>query len=81
MLRMLQKIVWGGTDNPDQSWITDLNSREIVTLAPFLFFVFWIGLGPQPFLDLMHTSVTQLLHHFDAHQVQQAVAAAGAIVH
>jgi NADH-quinone oxidoreductase subunit M len=81
MLRMLQKIVWGGTDNPDQSWITDLNSREIVTLAPFLFFVFWIGLGPQPFLDLMHTSVTQLLHNFDAHQAQQAVAAAGALVH
>ncbi len=80
MLRMLQKIIWGGTDNPDQSWITDLNSREIVTLAPFLFFVFWIGLGPQPFLDLIHTSVTQLLQQFDAHQAQ-AVAAAGSILH
>ncbi len=66
MLRMLQKIVWGGTDNPDQSWITDLNVREIVTLAPFLLFVFWIGLGPQPFLDLMHTSVTELLQQFHA---------------
>ncbi|MGW8193170.1 MAG: complex I subunit 4 family protein, partial [Desulforhopalus sp.] len=22
MLRMLQKIIWGGTNNPDQSWIT-----------------------------------------------------------
>jgi NADH-quinone oxidoreductase subunit M len=80
MLRMLQKIVWGGTDNPDQSWITDLNSREIVTLAPFLFFVFWIGLGPQPFLDLIHTSVTQLLQQFDVHQAQ-IVAAAGSISH
>ncbi len=80
MLRMLQKIIWGGTDNPDQSWITDLNTREIVTLAPFLFFVFWIGLGPQPFLDLMHTSVTQLLQHFDAHQAQ-VVAAAVSILH
>ena len=68
MLRMLQKIIWGGTDNPDQSWITDLNVREIVTLAPFLFFVFWIGLGPQPFIDFMHTSVTDLLQHFHAHQ-------------
>ncbi|MFW2366222.1 MAG: NADH-quinone oxidoreductase subunit M [Desulforhopalus sp.] len=80
MLRMLQKIIWGGTDNPDQSWITDINVREIVTLAPFLFFVFWIGLGPQPFLDLMHTSVTQLLQQFDAHQAQ-VVAAAGSIIH
>ena len=80
MLRMLQKIIWGGTNNPDQSWITDLNAREIVTLAPFLFFVFWIGLGPQPFIDLMHTSVTQLLQQYDAHHATQAIAAAGAVL-
>ncbi len=79
MLRMLQKIIWGGTKNADQSWITDLNGREIVVLAPFLFFVFWIGLGPQPFIDLMHTSVTQLLQQFDAHQAQ-SVAAAGSLL-
>ena len=75
MLRMLQKIIWGGTDNPDQSWLTDLNRREIVTLAPFLFFVFWIGLGPQPFLAMMHSSVVNLLDQF--HAYQQAIAAAG----
>lgn len=75
MLRMLQKIIWGGTDNPDQSWISDLNLREIVTLAPFLFFVFWIGLGPQPFLDLIHTSVMQLLDQFHAYQANTVAAA------
>jgi NADH-quinone oxidoreductase subunit M len=80
MLRMLQKIVWGGTQNPDQSWITDLNGREIITLAPFLLFVFWIGLGPQPFLDLIHTSVSQLLHEFHAHNAQ-ALAAGGSVFH
>ncbi len=82
MLRMLQKIAWGGTDNPDQSWLKelDLNTREIVTLAPFLFFVFWIGLGPQPFLDLIHTSVAELLQQFDIHHAK-AIAAAGSILH
>jgi NADH-quinone oxidoreductase subunit M len=75
MLRMLQKIIWGGTSNPDQSWLTDLNSREIITLAPFLFFVFWIGLGPQPFLAMMHSSVVNLLDQF--HVYQQAITAAG----
>ena len=74
MLRMLQKIVWGGTDNPDQSSLTDLNSREILTLAPFLVFVFWIGLAPQPFIDLMRTSVTDLLSHL---QVYKTHAVAG----
>ncbi|MBA3005694.1 MAG: NADH-quinone oxidoreductase subunit M [Proteobacteria bacterium] len=80
MLRMLQKIVWGGTDNPDQSWLKDLNLREIIILCPFLFFVFWIGLGPQPFIDLMHISVVNLLDQFHAHQ-GQAVAAAELILH
>jgi len=80
MLRMLQKIVWGGTDNPDQSWIKDLNMREIVTLAPFLFFVFWIGLGPQPFINLMHSSIVQLLEQFHAHHAE-TVAAVSMILH
>ncbi len=73
MLRMLQKIVWGGTDNPDQSWISDLNIREIVTLAPFLFFVFWIGLGAQPFIDLIHVSVENLLSNYHGFHSQVAV--------
>ncbi|WP_243360237.1 NADH-quinone oxidoreductase subunit M [Fundidesulfovibrio terrae] len=61
MLRMLQRVIWGGTDNPDQSALTDLNLREIVTLAPLLMFVFWIGLSPEPFMDVMHASVTNLI--------------------
>jgi NADH-quinone oxidoreductase subunit M len=61
MLRLLQRVVWGRATNPDQSHLKDLNLREIVTLAPFLLFVFWIGLGPQPFIDMMHTSVVSLL--------------------
>jgi NADH-quinone oxidoreductase subunit M len=73
MLRMLQKVVWGGTDNPDQSYLTDLDAREIAILAPFLLFVFWIGLGPQPFIDLMHTSVQHLLEQFHGWQEQHQV--------
>jgi NADH-quinone oxidoreductase subunit M len=80
MLRMLQKIVWGGTNNPDQSWLTDLNMREIVTLAPFLFFVFWIGLGPQSFIHLMHSSVTNLMAQFHAYH-GHVIAATGMVLH
>jgi NADH-quinone oxidoreductase subunit M len=61
MLRMLQKVVWGGTNNPDQSYLSDLNVREIITLAPLLLFVLWIGLNPGPFMDVMHTSVSNLV--------------------
>jgi len=70
MLRMLQRVVWGGTNNPDQSYLSDLNVREIITLTPFLLFVFWIGLHPQPFLDLMDTSVVTLLEQLNNWQQQ-----------
>jgi NADH-quinone oxidoreductase subunit M len=73
MLRMLQKVIWGGVDNPKHSLI-DLNTREIVTLAPFLLFVFWIGLGPEPFLSIMHTSVAHLITQVDAATKASAVA-------
>ncbi len=71
MLRMLQKIVWGGTNNPDQSYLSDLNGREIITLAPLLLFVFWIGLNPAPFMDVMHASVSHLIEQVNIVNVGQ----------
>ena len=61
MLRMLQKLAYGGTRNPDHSQLSDLGLREVVTLAPLLVFVFWIGLHPAPFTNVMHASVQHLL--------------------
>jgi NADH-quinone oxidoreductase subunit M len=61
MLRLLQQVAYGGVRNPDHSGLKDLDLREIVTLAPLLIFVFWIGLHPQPFLRVMHTSLQHVL--------------------
>lgn len=61
MFRMLQRVAYGGTQNPDHSRVPDLGLREIVTLAPLLIFVFWIGLHPEPFMRVMHASVAHLL--------------------
>lgn len=74
MLRMLQKVIWGGANNPDQSYLTDLNTREIVTLAPFLLFVLWIGLGPKPFLAMIDVSVVELLADLAAHKSEMLAA-------
>jgi len=61
MLRMLQKVAYGGTKNPTHSHLQDLGFREIATLVPLLVFVFWIGLHPEPFTRVMHASVQHLL--------------------
>ena len=66
MLRMLQRIIWGGTNNPDTSYLTDLNVREILTLAVLVGFVLWIGLAPAAFMNVFHTSVSHLLGQFQA---------------
>jgi len=75
MLRMLQKVAYGGTNNPDHSQLKDLGLREVVTLAPLLAFVFWIGLHPEPFTRVMHASVQHLLEQ--SHPAAGLVAATG----
>src|SRR5688500_14849239 len=41
--------------------IRDLNWREILTITPLLIFIFWIGLYPAPFFDLMAPAVDKLV--------------------
>jgi NADH-quinone oxidoreductase subunit M len=41
----------------------DMNLREIVTLVPLLIFIFWIGLYPSPFFNLMEASVAKLVEN------------------
>jgi NADH-quinone oxidoreductase subunit M len=41
--------------------LRDLSWREIVTVVPLLVFIFWIGLYPKPFFELMAPAVTKLL--------------------
>jgi NADH-quinone oxidoreductase subunit M len=73
MLRLLQKMVWADSDghahhNDEQSghMLTDLNFREVVTLLVLAVFVFWIGLHPTPLLDIMDTSVSNLIQQVEA---------------
>jgi NADH-quinone oxidoreductase subunit M len=60
MLYMFQKMFLGPLDKDENQKLKDLNVREIVTLVPLLVFIFWIGLYPKPFFDLMAPAVDQL---------------------
>lgn len=71
-LRMVQKLAWGGVNNPKHHALADLNFREIAMFAPLVVFVFWIGLQPAPFVKIMHASVLNVLQQ--ANQVAAGVA-------
>ena len=71
ILFMFQKMFLGPVTKDENRNLKDLNWREIVTLVPLLILIFWIGIYPKPFFDLMAPAVDQLVAAI------QAAAAAG----
>ena len=61
MLYFFQKLFLGPVDKEENRKLLDLNWREILVLVPLLIFIFWIGLYPSPFFNLMAASVEKLV--------------------
>jgi len=61
ILFMFQKLFLGPVTKDENRNLPDLNWREIVTLAPLIVLIFWIGLYPKPFFDLMGPTVNHLV--------------------
>jgi NADH-quinone oxidoreductase subunit M len=61
LLVMFEKIFLGPVTNEENLHLAEINGREIVTLLPILVVVFWIGLYPKFFFDLMNPTVENLL--------------------
>ena len=60
---MVKRVAFGDIKNPQVSQMSDINSREYAILAVLAVFVLFMGVYPQPFTEVMHVSVQQLLEH------------------
>jgi NADH-quinone oxidoreductase subunit M len=66
MLYMFQKMFLGPVTHEENRGLKDINAREIAILAVVLIFIFWIGLYPQPFFNLMAPAVEKLTNGLQA---------------
>ena len=60
MLRMFQGTMFGTQTNYTKN-MTDLNMTEKLALLPLIVMVFWIGLYPATFIEVIEPSVQQLI--------------------
>ena len=60
LLTMFEKVFLGSITVEENKSLKDLSVREIITLTPLIFLIFWIGLYPAPFYALMNPTVEKL---------------------
>lgn len=63
LLWMFQRVFMGPLDKEENKRLRDVNGRELAIFIAFLIFIVWIGIYPQPYFNLMDTSVGDLVDH------------------
>ena len=66
MLWLYRRVIFGELVKPDLMRMKDLNPREVAVFAPLVILVLWMGIWPEPFLDVFDASVKNLLTSFKA---------------
>ena len=74
MLYLYRRVIFGKLTKDNLKSILDLKPREIAVFAPLVILVFWMGIYPAPFLEVLHVSVTGLIDRY-----HEALAATNAL--
>jgi len=76
MLYVYRRIIFGVLDKENLKSITDLSPREIAIFAPLVILVFWMGIYPASFLDMMAVSVDNLIANYNLALLESGVTVA-----
>jgi len=60
-LWMVKRVIFGEVKNEKVAALKDLNGREALVLGTLAFFVLLLGVYPAPLLEVMHSTVDNLL--------------------
>lgn len=69
-LWMYKRVVFGAVGNHHVAELTDITGREFLVLALLALGALGMGLYPQPFTEVMHSSVDELLRHVSVSKIQ-----------
>jgi len=69
-LWMYKRVVFGDVTNHHVAELTDINKREFAILGVLALCTLGMGLYPQPFTEVMHASVNDLLRHVAISKIQ-----------
>jgi NADH-quinone oxidoreductase subunit M len=61
MLWMVQRVFFGPLTRPENAQLSDMGRRELIAVAPLVALVFYMGLRPQPILDVLAPSTDRFL--------------------
>ncbi len=70
MLLLYRKVVFGASVNEDAAAMTDLGTRELIIFAPLLILVFFMGIYPTYFLEIIEPSLDNILAVYNAGLIQ-----------
>ena len=77
MLYLYRRVIFGELTKESLMKIGDLSRREMLVFAPLVLLVFWMGIYPSSFLDVMHVSVNNLLDQMETARAAAGVMTAG----
>lgn len=69
-LWMYKRVIFGDVANEHVAELTDVNKREFLILGVLAVCTLWMGVYPEPFTEVMHASVNDLLRHVAISKIQ-----------
>lgn len=67
LLWMFQRVMLAKESRKENGDLLEINFREIVTLVPIIVLIFWIGLYPDPFIEIIEPPVEHILSQLSNH--------------